>query len=232
MKSRSPFILWGIVGFLVLFCLGCVSAPKEQPINFSGFLGSYSGFRPSPDGSGSWGYEKPGLDLGPYQTVMVDPLMVWNNPDPKQGGLNDLDVWKLQVTFRDRIATALGDTYRVVDRPGPTVLRVRAALTGAAGDKAHSNIDSPGPVVPLAGDLLLRSTETLFSTNILEGKATLEAELLNSQTGERLIGYIEKRQSSKTYTDDRHNLGPIVEIFDYWALKLRQRLDRGRRQGT
>ncbi len=76
-----------------------------------------------------------------------------------------------------------------------------------------------------AGDLLMRSTETLFSTNILEGKATLEAELLDSQTGERLIGYVEKRESSKTYSDNRHNLGPVVEIFDYWAKKLRQRLD-------
>jgi len=135
----------------------------------------------------------------------------------------------LQLTFRDRIVKALGDEYLVVDRPGSHVLRVRAALTDVAGDKAHSNVNSPGPLLPLAGELLIRSTETLVSTNILRGKATLEAEVLDAQSGERLVGYIEKRESSTSYvSDDRHNLGPIVEIFDYWAQKLRQRLDRAR----
>lgn len=228
MRELRTFALKGCFGLLVLSCLSCTSAPKEQPLTFSGFLGSYSGFRPSPDDNGSWTYEKPELNLTPYHTVMVDPLVIWNNPDPKQGGINDLDAWKLQVTFRERIVRALGDDYPVVDRPGPHVLRVRAALTDVAGDKAHPDVNSPGPLVPIAGELLLRSTETLFSTNILEGKASLEAELLDAQTGERLVGYVEKRESSKTYSDNRHNLGPIVEIFDYWALKLRQRLDKAR----
>lgn len=228
MKALSLGILRGISGLLMLFCLSCVSAPKEQPLTFSGFLGNYSGFRPSPDESGSWTYEKPGLELKRYQTVIVDPLVIWNNPDPKHGGINDLDAWQLRVTFRDRIVKALGKNYPVVDQPGPHVLRIRAALTDVAGDKAHSNVNSPGPLAPMTGELLLRSTETLFSTNILEGKASLEAELLDSQTGDRLIGYIEKRESSKTYTDNRHNLGPIVEIFDYWAKKLRHRLDKAR----
>ena len=227
-RELSTIAFRGLTGFLVLFFLSCASAPKEQPINFSGFLGHYTGFRPSPDDSGSWGYEKPGLNLKPYKTVMVDPLVIWNNPDPKKGGINDVDAWKLRLTFRDRIIKALGEDYPVVDHPGPHVLRVRAALTDVAGDKAKSHAKSPGPLLGATGDLLMRSTETLFSTNILEGKATLEAEILDSQTGERLVGYIEKRESSKTYTDDRHNLGPIVEIFDYWANKLRQRLDRAR----
>jgi len=151
------------------------------------------------------------------------------NCDPKYGGINDVDAWQLRLTFRDRIVKALGNDYPVVDHPGPHVLRVRAALTDVADEKAHSNANSPGPLLPLAGDLLLRSTETLVSTNILRGKASLEAELLDSQSGERLVGYIEKRESSTTYvSDDRHNLAPIVEIFDYWAKKLRQRLDKAR----
>ncbi|MDX1412343.1 MAG: DUF3313 domain-containing protein [Nitrospirales bacterium] len=214
---------------LVLFCLSCTSAPKEQPITFSGFLGYYTGFRPSPNEDGSWMYEKPGLQLGLYHAVMVDPLVIWNNPDPKRGGINDVDAWKLQLTFRDRIVKTLGNAYPVVDQQGPNVLRIRAALTDVAEEKATSKANSPGPLLGATGDLLRRSTETLFSTNILAGKASLEAEILDSQTGERLIGYIEKRESSRNYvSDDRHNLGPIVDIFDYWAKKLRQRLDRAR----
>ena len=190
MRSLSPNHLKHVAGLLVLLCLSCVSAPKEQPLNFSGFLGHYSGFRPSPDESGSWMYEKPGLNLKIYQSVMVDPLVVWNNPDPKKGGINDVDVWKLQLTFRDRIVKALGNDYPVVDQPGPQVLRIRAGLTDVADDKAHSNVDSPGPILPMAGELLLRSTETLFTTNILEGKATL---------GSRNSGFPIWRTSGRIY---------------------------------
>ncbi len=231
-RSLRKCTIWGVVGLVVLFGLSCTSAPKEKPLDFSGFLGNYSGFRPSPDESGSWSYEKPGLDLAPYRTLTIDPLVVWNNPHPKEGGLNAMDLWQLQLTFKDRIVKALGEGYTVVERPGPNILRLRAALTDAIGSKPHSNLDTPGPIVPLAGDLLVIATETLVSTNFIVGHASLEAELLDSQTSERLVGYIEKRESSKTYVSDNpHNLGPIVEIFDYWAKKLRQRLDRARAPG-
>ena len=73
-RGLRPYALRGVAGLLVFLCLSCVSAPKEQPLNFSGFLQNYSGFRPSPDESGSWTYEKPGLNLSIYKYVMVDPL--------------------------------------------------------------------------------------------------------------------------------------------------------------
>jgi len=100
MRALRTCTLRGVAGLLVLCCLSCASAPKEQPLNFSGFLGNYSGFRPSPDESGSWTYEKPGLNLRPYQNVMVDPLVIWNNPDPKYGGINDVDAWQLRPKIR------------------------------------------------------------------------------------------------------------------------------------
>lgn len=230
MRSLSSFTLKSLTGLLLLVCLSCTSPPKEKVLNFSGFLGDYSGFRPSPDGSGSWTYQRPALDLTPYRTLMVDPLVVWNNPDPQKGGINPVDLWQLQLTFRDRIVKALGNGFPVVDHPGPHVLRLRAALTDVMGTRPHSNLNAPGPLLPLVNDLLVQSTETLTSTRFLIGQATLEAELLNSQTGERLIGYIENRESSGTYVSDNpHDLGPIVEIFDYWAQKLRHRLESGRK---
>jgi hypothetical protein len=59
--------------------------------------------------------------------------------------------------------------------------------------------------------------------------AAIEAELLDSQTQERLVAYIDKRKSEKTViTKDKHSLGPVREIFNYWARKLRQRLDENR----
>ena len=53
-KSLKLFVHWGVTGMLILFGPSRASTPKEKPLNLSGFLLDYLGFRPSPDESGSW----------------------------------------------------------------------------------------------------------------------------------------------------------------------------------
>jgi hypothetical protein len=90
---------------------------------------------------------------------------------------------------------------------------------------------SPGPLLPVVGDIVSFTSKTITGTSAtaLSGNAAIEAELLDSQTQERLVAYIDKRKSEKTViTKDKHSLGPVREIFNYWARKLRQRLDENR----
>jgi hypothetical protein len=88
---------------------------------------------------------------------------------------------------------------------------------------------SPGPLLPLANDILLQASEKISGMNALEGEAAIEAELLDAENQERLAAFVEKRMSSKILlTRDKDSLGPVLEIFDYWANKLRHRLDKER----
>ena len=90
-------------------------------------------------------------------------------------------------------------------------------------------LSTPGPIIPLAQELFSISSETVSGINARIGQAAIEAELLDSQTHERLGAYIEKKASdSVLVTQDEHSVETIIGIFDYWAKKLRQRLDEER----
>jgi hypothetical protein len=204
---------------------GC--ATQSQTLSFSGFLGNYSGLRPSADESGAWSYRKPDANFKGYSKIMLDPLVIWPNPHSAYGGLDSLTVWKLALGFQDRMSQALAGGYVIVTEPGPGVLRLRAALTDVMLE--HPKLASPGPLLPLANDLLIQASEKISGMNALEGEAAIEAELLDAESQERLVAYVEKRVSSKVLlTQDKNSLGPVLEIFDYWARKLRQRLDEER----
>ena len=198
----SERICFLVAGFIVLCGVSCATNPEEKIMTFSGFLEDYSGFRrPAPDGSGAWTYRKPGSTLHPYTKVMIDPLVVWSGEDTKHEGVNDVDLWQLQLTFHDKMVRALKDGYTIVDKPGPQVLRLHAALTDINATRPHTHLRTPGPILPRASDLLMKATETLTSTRFLVGEASIEVEFLDSLSGERLVGYIEQRESSKTYVN-------------------------------
>ena len=217
---RLSVLLW------VVFSLsGC--AQKIEPLNFSGFLSDYTSLRPSPDESGAWSYRKPGVNFKEYTTIILDPLVIWPSQHSEYGGLDALTVWKLALAFQESMSRALAGGYVIVKDPGPGVLRLRAALTDVMLERPA--LASPGPLLPLANDILIQASEKISGMNALEGEAAIEAEILDTQSQERLVAYVEKRMSSKILlTRDKDSLGPVLEIFDYWANKLRQRLDEER----
>jgi len=214
------FILCGVLGLD-----GC--ATKTASLEFSGFLGNYTGLRPSPDESGAWSYRKPDANFKRYTNIILDPLVIWPSQHSAYGGVDALTAWKLALAFQDRMSQALAGGYRIVKEPGPGVLRLRAALTDVMLE--HPKLASPGPLLPLANDILIQASEKISGMNALEGEAAIEAELLDAESQERLAAYVEKRVSSKVLlTQDKDSLGPVLEIFDYWSRKLRQRLDEER----
>jgi hypothetical protein len=210
---------------MILSLHGC--AKNAAPLNFSGFLGNYTGLRPSPDESGAWSYRKPEANFKRYTKIILDPLVIWPSPNSAYGGIDALTAWKLALAFQERMSQALAGGYVIVKEPGPGVLRLRAALTEVILERP--TLASPGPLLPLANDILLQASEKISGMNALEGEAAIEAELLDAESQERLAAFVEKRMSSKILlTRDKDSLGPVLEIFDYWANKLRQRLDKER----
>jgi len=238
--NRSfSFLYLGRVLTMVLFlaAASCASTPEPEqtPLNFSGFLENYSGFEPAPDGSGALVYLNPDRNLKRYTKVMIDPLVVWHSPDAEYKGINSAELMRLALTFQNRMVVALDSGYAIVYNPGPDVLRIRAAITDVV--PAKPSLETPGPLLPMANDLVLMMSKKVADadlylvpgTHLYVGQAAIEVELLDSETNERLVGYIERRKKSKLYAKtDRASLGPVIEIFDYWAKKLRQRLDEER----
>jgi hypothetical protein len=158
---------------------------------------------------------------------MLDPLVIWPSPQSTYRGLDASTGWRLARAFEDQMRQALAGGYKIVDRPGPGVLRLRAALTDIVLQRP--GVESPGPLIPMANDILIQASEKVSGLNALEGEAAIEAELLDAQSHERLAAYVEKRASSNVLlTKDKDSLGPILDLFSYWAKRLRQRLDEAR----
>ncbi|GJL60898.1 MAG: lipoprotein [Nitrospirales bacterium] len=214
----------------VLLCVlvafsGC--AHKIEPLHFSGFLTDYTSLRPSPDDSGAWSYRKPGVNFKGYTHIILDPLVIWPSQHSEYGGVDTLTAWKLALAFHESMSRALAGGYVIVEDPGPGVLRLRAALTDVLLERPA--VSTPDQILPLANDLLIRASEKISGMNALEGEAAIEIEILDTQSQERLVAYVEKRMSPEILlTQDKDSLGPVLEIFDYWGKKLRQRLDEER----
>ncbi len=216
-----------LIGLSFLLLLGCSNTPAPKPLEFSGFLENYSGLRPAPDESGAWTYRKPGVDFRFYTKVMLDPLVIWPSRHSNYRGMDPNVAWRLAYAFKDRMHQALAGGYRIVKQPGPGVLRIRTALTDVVLQRP--GVKSPGPLIPLANDIVLHASEKVSGMNVLAGEAAIEAEALDGQTYERLAAFVEKRVNSRVVlTNAKDSLGPILEIFTYWTKRFRQRLDEAR----
>jgi hypothetical protein len=83
MRIFRPIHILSFIICVVLSLQGC--ATKTGSLDFSGFLGNYTGLRPSPDESGAWSYRKPGVNFKGYTKIILDPLVIWPHILPMAG---------------------------------------------------------------------------------------------------------------------------------------------------
>ncbi|MGD2064396.1 MAG: DUF3313 domain-containing protein [Nitrospirota bacterium] len=209
-----------VVGALALAL--CVSCATKRPVQ-SGFLEGYPEFDEAPDGSGALVYRRAGLDLGAYDKVMIDPVVIWYSPDSDYRGIHPDELKTLADDFRAAVVAALADAYPVVEAPGPGVLRIRAALTDVVATKPALNMATT--VVPV-GRWASLATRATTGTHLFVGQAVMEAEFLDAQTHERLAAYIDRRVGTKLKVHTGVTTwGHVHEAFRHWAEKLRKRMD-------
>jgi hypothetical protein len=111
------------------------------------------------------------------------------------------------------VVAELADSHPVTNESGPDVLRVRAAITD---------------VVPAKPALKVATTLVAFVPLDLGG-AAIEAEFIDSLSGERLAAMVERKKGSPTdlkggYTE----LGHANIALREWAVELKQALKRQR----
>ncbi len=214
MKQRlfSPVL----TGLLVVALTGCAT-PGE--IQFA------TGRRAavSPDGLHAietWGprsvrvFVKPGVDLHPYDKVMLEPVIVRvglmspRTPDRETIAL-------AKQSFREIFESELGrsEVYELVTEPGPDVLRVTPQLVDLV------ITTPPGPRSP---------DERLIISSA--GEVTLVLELSDSRTHAVLVRAFDRRSlGNETGSAFRDQAGAGLSnarlIFVQWAQRLRGWLD-------
>lgn len=223
--NHRLYLAW--VLFLLMSLMSGCATPQHE---FSGFLENYQGFEPAPEDKDALIYRKPGIDLsvlGQYDRVMIDPVVIWYKNDSQYKGIHPEALTRLADDFHQAAIEALGDRYPLVLLPGPGVLRIRTAITDLVATKPALNAATfVGPGRPVS-----TLSKVVTGRHLFVGEAAIEVELLDSQTNERLFAYIDRRIGNKI--DPIQGVtkwGHIKAAFDYWAQKLRKRLDEAHAQ--
>jgi hypothetical protein len=196
-------------------------------------LEDYSGLEPTGDGGGRLIYVKQSDILASYDQVLLDPIEIWFHPNASYRGINPDELNILTDYFEEAIVNALNkprqgvggklsEGYPVVDAPGPNVLRARAAITGLTLERPQRGIGGKTGATFL--QMKLRDSAAGTITGI---ETAMEAELLDAQTGERLIAIVDRR--SGDVAGPRPGIAPweyAKNALDYWAEQLRRAMDK------
>ncbi|MBW2354930.1 MAG: DUF3313 domain-containing protein [Deltaproteobacteria bacterium] len=125
--KRRPSSL-GCVSALVILLSAFLSSCATPP-SHSGFLHDYSNLKPDPDDESLLWWEKENVDWKQYNRLMIDPVVIYLHPEAEHRQIDPDILKELTDYFRNSVIAEVQDAYPVVDKPGPDVLRIRAAIT-------------------------------------------------------------------------------------------------------
>ena len=192
---------------------------KAEP---SGFLKDYSKLRPAADETeATLVYFTP--DKGKFRSytkVILEPVQVWRGGKSEAKDLDMVDAEYLARYLWSRIDEELRKDYTIVQASGPGVARIRVAITEAG--KGVPIIDNLTAVVPAAA-LMSKGKKAIGGTESFVGKASVEAEVTDSQTGELLAAGVDRRGGGKYLWKPMSQWEDVERAYDYWAKKMRWR---------
>jgi hypothetical protein len=193
---------------LCLVVAGCGGKAKE-----SGFLKNYEQLKPDEAVDGALRYVNPKAFT--YRQFMIDPVAVHFAPDAKGATIDPEKLTELTTHFRDGLTKALAKNYKVVKSKGPGVMRIRVAITDVELTIAALNIL---PTTKITGAGL--------------GGASMEGEVLDSESGERLGAIVETRSGNRfSVGAGLSELGNAKQVIDYWIERFVGNLDKAQGKG-
>ncbi len=195
--KKTSLIMVLAIGIMVVQC-GCESKQMVK----TGFLSDYSRLEPVSDEM--LRYFNPNLPLSGYKSFILEPVKIYAS----KGDLTKSENKELTSFMESQIRLALGSKYPITRSPGQGVGKIRVALTDIDKSSAVMNIL---PATKIAGIGL--------------GGAAMEAELVDSLTGQQIAAIMEYQKGSRLSLEGLSKYGDAKAVMKGWAKRFRKRLD-------
>jgi len=201
---------------------------EEDQVQLSGFLGDYSDLQPDPEGKVLLMYLKSEDVLGAYTMFIIDPVFIYFQENAEGNGFDPKELSQLTDYFRREVAEELrtSDKFRVVFDPGPGVARFRAAITNVnpAGRKANVATKAVGVAASVGAGVPIG----LFVPRVSLGDASVEVEIIDSLTEERIAAMVDTRRGGRRFFSFISGLkkwNDVQAAFRSWAKEFHEVLD-------
>jgi hypothetical protein len=212
-------ILLGVLFTAIVAFAGFVDG-AENP-QYSGFIEDYPTFKKGKKGL-DMAYIKEGVDFNKYKRIMLDQVVFYFKKDSEYKGIHPDEIQELTEAFHKAFVGALNEAYPLTDKPGPDVMRVRIAVTDIKPSKPGVGTVTTIIPVGLAFSLIKKGATGKY---IGIGSASMEAELLDSVSNERICVAIDEKPGGKLKVG---KLSPAKDAFEFWAKVLKAFLDDAR----
>jgi Protein of unknown function (DUF3313) len=173
----------------------CASGPSDpNAAQGSGFLRDYSNLAETRDTQGKSirAWANPKFTPANYNAILFDPVVFYPEPKPSEQ-VSAETLHQLLTYTNETLKRSLSQRFRVVDRPGPGVVRIRSAFSSVA---AQGEGLKPYQYVPMAfvASMAIRTAtgapQRAFIVLEVEATDSVTGELLGERvragTGERL----------------------------------------------
>ena len=220
-RSLASTILVIGIAFSIASCT--TTTHQVRSIKEAGFLDNYGQLQKGGEGEAQLIYINPSTDFSGYNKILIDPISVYSNPDSNLAELPKEDLQALINYLHGTLQAQLQKDYDVVSYPGPGTMRLRVAITEAKGSNVV--LDTLSSAVPI-GMAISAIKKVAAGTNSSVGEARVEAEMLDSETDERLLAAVDARAGRK-YTgkfDKWKKWQDAKDAYDYWSERLKTRL--------
>ena len=169
-----------LINLIVVFVLaGC--AVKKLELTESGFLSGYTGMVEDEEVKGLMVYKNSEVNIAErYSKILVAPVKFELDPTVKAHELSFEDRMKLSDYYHEQLNEKLLEHYDLAEEPGADVLLLRSAITDILPNKVYLN---------------LHWSTTLYGAGI--GGASIEVELVDSVTNERMLAFVDARKGQK-----------------------------------
>ena len=208
-----------IVGLLVPLIGGCSKTRHSRHADESGFLGDYSELKENDADEALLTYYNPDADWSKYSKIQLISVTTWKDKGTSEMSPDDRQA--LTDYLYHALHRELAKQFTIVDRPGSDVLQIRAAITEAEGANVPANAITT--IVPQTRMLSTIAGMTA-DVAVLVGRASLEVEMKDSLSGQRLAAGVDRRVGAKAIGNAFSKWADVQAAYDHWAKSITHRL--------